>query len=511
MKKLILSASFLALSLGLTGCGGETQSSLQIPESENLVLQSQTITPSLSLSGTVEALKSVSLSSKISGRIDTLPFDVGDQVTKGQVVAKFSVLDDQTQIAYENALSQFKMTQLSSESNVQSAEVAVQTAAQQHEQNKRQREATLQQLSDTLRARINTSQVVLEKVLNFLDMTIGASPDFQFGTQSSVIADIGNNDAIGKQNVKNKILDLVKAREESNLFFATDPIRNGQETILFLKSLKSVTQEFYTLVRNTAVRVNFSEAQRQSLQQTTENYLTELSGEILALETQIRTTQTTGEQLELELVQTQNAIEKAESQLQLTQSTSDQQVQIARNQIASTQNLQQELSLKAPFTGIITQRLFDEGALVRPGDPVFTLADRSLLQIETDIPDTAIGEIEKDMPVQITVDGLSETFSGTITRIDPAVDPATRTLGIEITLTDAPAKIRIGMFARAEVELPQKQAFLVPKRFLQSDFLGTSVTTQEGEKIPVELGQERDGMTEIIAPQLHSGITLITH
>jgi RND family efflux transporter MFP subunit len=509
MKKFLTLASIVLFSTTLLGCGTQTENIVVLPATETFLLHTENFTPTLSLTGTIEAQKSIALSSKISGRIDTLLVEIGNTVTKDQIVAQLSAFDDQTQIAYNNALSQFKTTEISGQSAVQSAETAVLNAQQQHEQNQRQEQANIQQLLDTLNARTNASHTVIDRILSFLDMTLGASPQFQYGSNSSVVVAVGNTDTIGKQNTKNEIAKLIQSKETRAFPYSPDPIGNTRQEINLLKQVQTVTQSFYGLIRNTPVTSSFSESQRQGIQQTTERYLGELSGEILALETQMRATQTAQEQLGLGLVQTQNAIENAESQLKLAQANSGQQVQIARNQIVSAKNMQNELELKAPFDGIITQKFVDEGALIAPGSPVFQLADRSVLKIYTEIPDTYIGSIAEEMLVQINVDGISDTFNGKITRIDPAVNPSTRTLGIEITLDESPEKIRLGMFARIKVELPEKTAFFVPKRFIQSAFEGSFVTTKNGESIAVKLGEEKDGLVEISADKLEEGFSLL--
>ncbi len=507
MKKLTLSAVAILIAFGLSGCAKETNT-VSFPKAETFTLKSETIQPVLELSGTVEAQKSIALSSKISGRIEKLLVDIGDTVTEGEIVAQFSAFDDQTQIAYNNALSQFKSTEISAQSTVQSAETALQNALQQHEQNQRQEQANIQQLIDTLHARTNTSHTVLDRALNFLDMTLGASPQFQSGFNSSVVLAIGNNDSVGKQEVKNKIANLIRSKNTRSFPYSGDPISNARQEINLLQQTQVVTQAFYSLVRNTPINSSFSETQRQTVQQTTEQYLSEISGEILALETQVRATQTAQEQLGLGLVQTENAIENAKSQLELAKANSGQQVQMARNQITSANNMKNELQLKATFDGIITQKFADEGALIGPGNPIFQLADRSVLKIETDIPDTHIGYVAEEMPVRITIDGLNDTFTGKITRIDPAVNPVTRTLGIEITFDESPEKIRIGMFARVSVQLSEKTSFLVPKRFLKSEFNGTFLKTNEGNQIPVRLGEEKNGKVEVISDEIQDGMII---
>jgi RND family efflux transporter MFP subunit len=508
MKHFLLLGSILLFSLGISGCGQEKPPSLDLPDAETITLQTEEFTPSLSLTGTIEAQKSISLASKISGRIDMLLVDIGDRVSKDQIVARFSTVDDQTQIAYTNSLSQLQTTRISTQSSIQSAEIAVSNSKQQHEQSQRQEQANMQQLRDTLNARTNSAHTVLERILSFLDTTMGVSPQFQYGGSSSLIVSIGNNDTIGKQNIKNEISLFIQAKANNPFPFSSDPLENALQEIASLKKLQTITQQFYALARNTPVTDAFPESQRESLQQIIEQSLSELSGEILAIETQMRATQTAQEQLGLNLIQTENAIKNAEAQLEMARANSGQQLQIAHNQILSAKNMHSELELKAPFNGIITQRFVEEGALVAPGNPVFELADRERLKIYTDISDRHSGAIAEGMPVQIKIDGLSDVFSGHITRINPSVNPNTRTLGIEILLDESPEVIRIGMFAHITVSLPKKEAFFVPKQYVQAQFSGPFVLTKDGTHIAIELGEEQDGMTEIIAENLQNGLQL---
>ena len=511
MKKFFLFVFMLLLAVGITGCKDESSQSLSLPQSDTIILESEMIASSLTLTGTIEAQKSISLSSKIAGRLDSLLVEIGDTLSRDDVAAKFSTLDDQTQIAYNNALSHFATTEISSQTSVQSASVALMNAQQQHAQNQRQEEANVRQLLDTLTARTSSAHTTVVRILSFLDMTLGASQEFQYGTNSSVVAALGSNDSIGKQQTKNDIALIIRtsnnAQEKSSL---ANPISSAQQELSLLKEIKSIAESFYKLVRNTPTTSTFSERQRQNLQRATEQSLNELSGEILALETQISATITAQEQLESGLIQTRNAIENAEAQLQMAEANSRQQIQLAKNQIVSAKNLQNELELKAPFDGIITQRFVEEGALIAPGTPLFELADRSVLKIQTDIPDNYIGYITEQMIVGVQVDGLSEKFSGKITRINPAVDPLTRSLGIEITLDESPEQIRIGMFAHIDVELEKKSAFYIPKRFFEAQFSGTFITTTKGEKISVQLGNEKNGRVEIISPKLKEGMELIS-
>lgn len=510
MKKLWLSIALITLTLGLSGCTTKKESTLSFPQKEFFQLHKELFVPKISLTGAIEAKKSVSLASKVSGRIQTLFVDVGDTVHKGDLLAQFSVTDDQARIAYSNAVNQLRTTKISTQSAIQSAETAVLNAQQQHEQAKRQEEANMKQLLDTLDARTNSSHTLLKRVLSFLDMTLGISPQYQYGGGSNLVVSVGSNDTIQKQKIKNAIDSFLQKKEEESFPYFQDSLKNAHTELERQKELEKITQDFYTLVRNTPLTGNFPREQRDSLKQTIEQFLSELSGDILALESQMRATETAREQLDLGLIQTENEVKNAQSQLDVVQARAQQQIQLVQNQISSTQNIQNELELRAPFDGIITQRFKEEGSLVAAGNPLFELANRSLLKIKTDVPDIQSGFLTKGMAVEITIDGISGVFQGEISRINPAVDPSTRTLGIEITLNESPEQIKIGMFARATIILPARTTFFIPKRYISADFSGSFVTTKDGKQIAVQKGTEKQGLVEILSDDLHDGMLLQT-
>ena len=75
MRKFITLAAAIFISIGPSGCGKKEVNRIELPNIETFQLQSQNFTPSLTLTGTIEAQKSIALSSKVSGRIDSLLVD----------------------------------------------------------------------------------------------------------------------------------------------------------------------------------------------------------------------------------------------------------------------------------------------------------------------------------------------------------------------------------------------------------------------------------------------------
>lgn len=498
MKKLVF---LFAFSFLLFGCGSGNQ--VIIPkeiEPELFILKSETITPSLSLTGFVEAEKEIPLSSKITGRIDSLFVVVGDFVKKGQSLAKYSVLNDTNQTAYLNALTNLQTIENSAQNTVQSSEISFQNAKTEAKQTEVRERENLIRLEETLLTRTQNTDTLIDNVLYFLDKFVLASPRFR-NSGNGLSYSVGQNDTIGKQQIKNETLGFINEFEKRNIT-TLFVIPFAEEKLEFLKQLKSTLTAFDQMVQNSNISSSFTESQKSSIQTQSYQILNGLNAEILGFENQIRTTKTAQAQINLTLLNVQNKVNALGSGLKLSQSQADNQVSQAKNQLALTSNFQKELDFKSPFNGIITQKFVEEGQLLTTGTVLFSLADVSGFKIRTQIPDTKIGQIKKGNSVEISLDGYDDAFIGTVTKLDPTVNPQTRKLGIEIQINNPDKDLKIGSFARLKVLLNEKPTMFVPRYFVFASFDGPFVVLENGDKVYVKTGIEKINTVEITSKDL---------
>jgi len=147
--------------------------------------------------------------------------------------------------------------------------------------------------------------------------------------------------------------------------------------------------------------------------------------------------------------------------------------------VAGLQRIETLLSyakITAPFSGVITKRWVDPGALIpaatssstSKSGAVVTLMDFSTVRIDVAIPDTEAPFIKKYLPVKVTVNELpGRTFQGTITRFSYALDESTKTMATEIEISNPDLALRPGMWAAVEIELQKKEnALLIPAEAL---------------------------------------------
>jgi RND family efflux transporter MFP subunit len=158
----------------------------------------------------------------------------------------------------------------------------------------------------------------------------------------------------------------------------------------------------------------------------------------------------------------------------------------------------------APFKGFVTKRFLDPGAVVSQNNAtLFILQDIDRLKIainvlERDVPSIAVGK-----GATVTVDAFAgRDFTGRVARLSEAVDPATRTMAVEIDIDNHDHTLKPGMFA--EVTIPvavHANAITVPSIAVQKDDRGLFLYTVDRDtsyRVDITTGLEKNGETEIL-------------
>ncbi len=115
--------------------------------------------------------------------------------------------------------------------------------------------------------------------------------------------------------------------------------------------------------------------------------------------------------------------------------------------------------LKAPFDGIISERLKEPGDMGLPNDPIVILQKSDDLRMEAPIPTSCAKRITLGMEVNIRIDTLNQTITGKIDEIVPEIDPLTRTQLVKAALPSSKGLIP-GLFAWLEQSCEKHQKIL---------------------------------------------------
>ncbi len=155
-----------------------------------------------------------------------------------------------------------------------------------------------------------------------------------------------------------------------------------------------------------------------------------------------------------------------------------------------------------PIKYAISRRAVAEGQMLSQGDPVVDLVVENPLRLWTNVPERYSSQVRLEQPVRITVASHpGETFAGTVTRINPSVDPVSRTFQVESAVPNASGTLRPGGFAKASILTDRtSEATVVPIESIVK-FAGVTklfvVDGQLARPIDVETGLEGMGWVEV--------------
>jgi RND family efflux transporter MFP subunit len=137
----------------------------------------------------------------------------------------------------------------------------------------------------------------------------------------------------------------------------------------------------------------------------------------------------------------------------------------------------------APYGGRVASIRVVEGQLARPGDELLTVVDLDPIRVEVQVLESEVGYLAPGRNASIAFSAFpGETFSGTITTMNPVVERDTRTARVTVMVPNSAGRILPGMYARVSLEartFPDK--LLVPRSAILERDRRTMLFVFEGE------------------------------
>lgn len=177
----------------------------------------------------------------------------------------------------------------------------------------------------------------------------------------------------------------------------------------------------------------------------------------------------------------------------------------------------------APFSGVVTKRWTDVGALIPAATggssptaaAVVTLVDFSRVRVEVFVPEAEAPLLKAGLAAEVRVDELpGQAFVGQVTRIAWSLDETSKTMPVEIELPNPDGALRPGMFATAKIAVNQKpDALLLPADALVVEKAKTSVfalVDGKARKIPVKVGFEDGKSFEVLEGVTADNVVIVT-
>ena len=183
---------------------------------------------------------------------------------------------------------------------------------------------------------------------------------------------------------------------------------------------------------------------------------------------------------------------------------------------ADVQRLEQLQSYEkvyAPFSGVITARNTDIGALINAGaggvpQELFHMAALNRLRIYIAVPEVDSAAAQNGAKATLTLDEFpGETFQGTIVRNSDAIDLNSRTLNVEVDIDNRDGRIRPGAYVFVHLKIPDKSknmaaSLTIPANTLLFRSEGLRVGVVRGDRaelLPITIGRDYGSTVEVIS------------
>ncbi len=202
-----------------------------------------------------------------------------------------------------------------------------------------------------------------------------------------------------------------------------------------------------------------------------------------------------------------NAVSRQDTDTYVNQAASTaSQVRSAQANLERLRQLQAFEKVYAPFDGVITARTVDTGQLIDPGTgkELFHLQAIQTLRVYANLPQIYSNNVKPGAKIDLTfAEHAGQIFQGTLVRTSDAIDPASRTLLVEIDVNNSAGELLPGSLAQVHFKTPPAgPTSIVPAAALifrkEGLRVGVVVNGNTVHLVPVVIGQDDGASVQII-------------
>lgn len=196
-------------------------------------------------------------------------------------------------------------------------------------------------------------------------------------------------------------------------------------------------------------------------------------------------------------------------------------VELAKAQLGQTQARLEELKITlsntnilSPVDGFIGRRNLDQGAFAGANTPIVSVVEIGTVRLVSNLVEKDFKRVTAGVTALIEVDAFpGEQFTGTVSRVAPVFDSATRTASMEIEVPNPGFRLKPGMFARVKLTVDRRpNALTVPRNAVVDSEGKRGVFLVDGPAAkfqPVTTGLQDNERIEILAG-LAEGTRIVT-
>lgn len=194
-----------------------------------------------------------------------------------------------------------------------------------------------------------------------------------------------------------------------------------------------------------------------------------------------------------------NDLEKAETQVAVYTS----QLKANEAAVLMAKKALNDAVLRAPFAGVVAERLVEPGQLVMPNTPLLRLVDLRQLELAIQLPSSEIARVHEGQTLTFSVDAFGdEQFKARVVRLNPLAKASNRRITVYAAVNNADLRLRGGLFAKgALVDEKAPSGLVIPLTALQEKDGKSGVMAIRQNRLvwqPVVLGQQNARTNQVI-------------
>ncbi len=453
------------------------------------------LTATIGATGVVEANQSAVLNWQTSGTVDLINVQVGDHVSKDEVLAALEqtslpqsvILAQADLVSAQKALDDLLNSQLQSARALQAVEDAQQA---------------LEDAQNPELAQANAAEALAQaqKTVENAERTLrwAKSPASQ-----SYIDEAEAQVTLAKD-------DLDKAKEKYK------PYEGRPEDNVTRAALLAAMAEAQQVYDN-AVRI------LNSLQGTaSETDISVHAANLATAQAQLLEAQREWERVkdgpsEADIALLEAQLEDAQREYQRVKDGPDpDDVAMAKARVAAAQATVNLARLVAPFDGALTTADSKPGDQVTPGTPAFRIDDLSHLLLDVQVSEVDINRIQKGQDVSLTFDAITnQEYQGVVSEVSPvgSANQGVVDFVVTVELVEPDEAVKPGMTAAVNVIVDQlNDVLLVPNRavrVVEGERVVYVLVDGKPEPVEIKLGASSDTMSEVLESELKVGDPII--
>ncbi|NMP30897.1 efflux RND transporter periplasmic adaptor subunit [Thalassotalea sp. M1531] len=171
-------------------------------------------------------------------------------------------------------------------------------------------------------------------------------------------------------------------------------------------------------------------------------------------------------------------------------------------QLLSAKTKLNELTITAPFDGVLGFRQISVGAYIKSGDVITSLDDLGIVKVDFSVPERFYTTIKIGQVIEATNTAyVNKIFAGKVTSIDPRIDNVTRMVKIRAEIPNQNYELRAGMLLKIKVERSIEKVLQIPESAIipiEDKHFVFVIDDNKALRKQVIVGRRKPGIVEVV-------------